>query len=39
MADYSVLPAGDTALVVDFGNRVDLALRVRLRMHFSEQFA
>jgi inhibitor of KinA len=30
MADYSVLPAGDTSLVVDFGNRVDLQLSKRV---------
>jgi len=30
MADYSVLPAGDTALVVDFGNRVDLKLSAKV---------
>ena len=30
MADYNVLPAGDTALVVDFGNRVDLKLSARV---------
>src|SRR5882757_3459879 len=30
MADYNVLPAGDTALVVDFGNRVDLKLSAKV---------
>jgi inhibitor of KinA len=30
MAEYSVLPAGDTSLVVDFGNRVDLQLSKRV---------
>lgn len=30
MADYSVLPAGDAALVVDFGNRVDLKLSAKV---------
>ena len=26
MCDYRVRPAGDTALVVDFGNRIDIDL-------------
>lgn len=30
MANYSVLQAGDTALVVDFGNRVDLKISARV---------
>ena len=29
-AEYNVLPAGDTALVVDFGNRVDLKLSAKV---------
>jgi inhibitor of KinA len=30
MSDYKVLPAGDTALVVEFGDRVDRKLSVRV---------
>jgi inhibitor of KinA len=30
MSDYNVLTAGDTALVVDFGNRVDLNVSARV---------
>lgn len=30
MADYNVIAAGDTALVVDFGNRVDLAVSAKV---------
>src|SRR5262245_17363947 len=30
MVDYNVLTAGDTALIIDFGNRVDLEINAKV---------